>query len=70
MNLIPEYYNNDGIDVIDVSKLFDMNFNLGNVLKYIVRAGLKDKDTHIEDLKKAEVYLKREIEYYETIEKK
>lgn len=53
------------MDVIDVVKLFSLNFNLGNVMKYITRAGKKDPSKRIEDLKKAAEYLKREIEYYE-----
>ncbi len=40
-----------------------MNFCLGNAMKYIWRANLKDNAT--EDLKKAIWYLKREIKRYE-----
>ena len=36
------------------------NFNLGNAIKYLWRAGKKDPDA-IQDLEKAQVYLKREI---------
>lgn len=39
-----------------------MNFNLGNVIKYIWRAGLKGQDVSIQDLEKAAWYLKDEIE--------
>lgn len=39
-----------------------LNFNLGNALKYIARAGRKDESTMIEDLKKAQVYLGFEID--------
>lgn len=49
-----------GIECIDVAKWF--NFNLGNVIKYIWRSGLKDKDTEIEDLLKARQYIDFEIE--------
>ena len=38
-----------------------MNFCLGNAIKYIWRAGLKN-DNAIEDLMKAEFYIKREID--------
>ena len=55
-------------DVISVIKEFDLNFNLGNVLKYMVRGGKKSKDTKVADLKKAIVYLKREIEYIEGVD--
>jgi hypothetical protein len=37
------------------------NFNRGNAIKYIWRAGLKDKAKEIEDLKKAVWYINREI---------
>lgn len=40
---------------------FDASFNLGNVLKYLWRAGRKTPDA-LEDLKKARTYLDREIE--------
>jgi len=63
MNIKPDYYRNGNIDVIDVTNYFNMNFNLGNVLKYIVRAGKKNPQKHLEDLTKAKEYLEREIEY-------
>jgi hypothetical protein len=60
----PSYYKHgDKFDVIDVANHFEMNFNLGNVLKYIARAGKKNPVTHIEDLHKAKEYLEREIKY-------
>ena len=40
----------------------ELNFSLGNVVKYISRAGIKDPNRRIEDLKKAKWYLEREIE--------
>ena len=36
-------------------------FAEGNVLKYLFRAGIKNKQTYIEDLEKALWYLEREI---------
>ena len=57
------YKNQKDYDVIDIVKDYNLNFNIGNVLKYIVRAGRKDKDKHIEDLEKAKDYLQREINY-------
>lgn len=39
-----------------------MNFNRGNAVKYIARAGLKDPETEMEDLQKALWYINREIE--------
>lgn len=49
-----------GIEVIDVTE--ELNFNLGNAVKYVARAGHKDSGTHIEDLLKADWYLIREID--------
>ncbi len=47
-----------GIECIDVVE--HMNFNLGNAIKYVWRAGLKSPDV-VTDLKKARWYLEREI---------
>jgi hypothetical protein len=41
-----------------------MNFNTGNVIKYVTRAGYKDNQ--LEDLKKAMWYLQREIDRIEN----
>ena len=59
-----DYYESDGIEVFDVIEAFDLNFNLGNVMKYICRAGRKTFDP-IPDLRKAFTYLEREIERLE-----
>ena len=58
----PEYYNKGKIEVIDYIEDQDMNFNLGNAIKYISRAGLKNKSTTVEDLEKAKWYIQREID--------
>ena len=55
------HYKTESVDVIDICKLYNLNFNRGNIVKYICRAGKKDNE--IQDLKKAQDYLKREIEY-------
>jgi hypothetical protein len=49
----------NGAEVIDITE--NLNFNLGNAVKYIARAGRKDPAKLIEDLRKAEWYLGREI---------
>lgn len=59
----PSHYNKIGIECIDVVEHF--NFNRGNAMKYIWRAGEKDKAREIEDLKKAKFYINREIENLE-----
>lgn len=57
------YASVDGtMDAEVVINKFDLNFNLGNVLKYIIRAGKKDPSKHIEDLEKARKYIDFEIE--------
>lgn len=48
-----------GVEVIDLTE--QMNFNRGNAVKYIARAGLKDPSKEKEDLEKALWYIKREI---------
>ena len=50
----------EGIEVIQLTE--QMNFNRGNAVKYIARAGLKSYDTEIQDLEKAAWYIQREIE--------
>lgn len=55
----PSHYNQiNGIECIDVVEHF--NFNVGNAIKYLWRAGLKGDA--IEDLEKAAWYCQREIE--------
>ena len=54
----PSHYN-QGIEVIDVIESWGLNFSLGNVIKYTLRAPYKGKE--IEDLEKAKWYLEREI---------
>lgn len=56
----PDYYKRGGIECIEVIKAWDLNFNLGNALKYICRAGLKGPRG--DDLTKAVQYLLYEIE--------
>jgi len=57
----PAHYNvYKGLEVIDLVE--QMNFNRGNAVKYIARAGLKDPQTTVEDLKKAKWYINREIQ--------
>lgn len=48
-----------GVEVIQLTE--QMNFNRGNAVKYIARAGLKNPATEIEDLEKARWYIDREI---------
>ena len=58
----PSHYGaNTGIEAINVIEAWELDFHLGNVVKYISRSGKKSSETEIEDLKKAEWYLKRKI---------
>jgi hypothetical protein len=50
-------------DVIDFCKDYNLNFNRGNIVKYVVRAGKKDDE--LQDMRKALDYLLREITYLE-----
>ena len=61
VNHPPHYRKDTGHEAIDVIEAWQLNFNLGNTVKYISRNGLKDPDTYIEDLEKARWYLDREI---------
>lgn len=52
----PDYYKRGGIDVIDAIEAWELGFNLGNVVKYIARAGRKTKDG-LQDLQKGRMVL-------------
>ncbi len=53
-------------EVIKIIEALEMDFHLGNTFKYIVRAGKKDTDREIQDLKKALWYLERKIQLLEN----
>lgn len=57
----PTHYTSDpsGIECIQITR--HRNFNIGNAIKYLWRAGLKNEDKDIEDLKKAVFYINDEI---------
>lgn len=58
----PKHYTTGTIEVIDFIEDKQLDFHCGNAIKYISRAGIKDKDKEIEDLQKAIWYLNRKIE--------
>lgn len=58
----PQHYQH-GIEPIEYIESHDLNFNLGNVIKYVSRAPFKG--TELEDLKKAKWYLEREIKKHD-----
>lgn len=58
----PSHYKNgysNGAEVIDITE--NLNFNRGNAVKYIARAGKKPGEDELKDLKKAKWYVEREI---------
>jgi hypothetical protein len=61
----PSHYTvgwSNGAEVIDLTE--NLSFNRGNVVKYVCRAGRKGGEDELQDLKKAEFYLQREIARY------
>lgn len=63
----PSHYTQGDIEVIDYIEDKKLGYRLGNVVKYVSRAG--HKDDAIKDLKKARWYLNREIEKREQHDK-
>lgn len=63
----PDYYGgkNNTYEAIKVIEAWELNFCMGNVIKYIARAGKKTED-RIMDLKKAQFYLQHEIDRMES----
>ena len=57
----PSHYTDGKIEVIDFIEDKKLGFCLGNAIKYIARAGKKNKDKEVEDLEKAIWYIKRRI---------
>ena len=63
----PKHYTSDpsGVECIEITR--HRNFNIGNAIKYLWRAGLKDdgskdiREKHVEDLRKAVFYINDEI---------
>jgi hypothetical protein len=55
----PPHYKVGGIEVIDFIESKGLTYNLGNVVKYVSRAD--HKGNKLEDLKKAQWYLNREV---------
>lgn len=59
VNHPPHYQSKSGLEVIEVIEAFELDFNLGNAVKYILRAGKKCNE--VEDLEKAMWYIQRRI---------
>lgn len=58
----PKHYNTGKIEVINAIEDWKLDYHLGNVVKYVARAGKKDPNKIIEDLEKAKWYLSRRID--------
>ena len=61
----PAHYSSGSIEVIDFIEDKELGFHLGNAVKYISRAGRKNPDNTIEDLRKAVWYINRQIQRLE-----
>lgn len=59
--MTPKHYDLDP-QPIEVINSWGLNFNLGNVVKYIARAGRKEGESKDSDLHKAMTYLRYELE--------
>ena len=64
----PKHYGGEDntYEAIKVIDAWDLGFSLGNTVKYISRAGKKDPEKEIEDLKKAKFYLDHHIKTLEN----
>jgi len=65
----PKHYNvhPSGVECIEITR--HHTFNIGNVIKYVWRAGIKDEDALLEDLEKAKWYLQDEIGRLKNLDK-
>lgn len=61
------YKNSSNIEAIDLIEAYNLNFNLGNAVKYISRCNYKGEK--INDLRKAIWYLKKELEHECKVQK-
>jgi hypothetical protein len=64
----PNHYGGEDniYEAIKVIDAWDLGFSLGNTVKYISRAGKKNSDKELEDLKKAKWYLDHHIKNLEN----
>lgn len=62
----PSHYCDTKYEPKDVIRDWGLNFNLGSTVKYIKRAGKKDGNSALQDLKKARQFIDFEIEYQES----
>lgn len=58
----PPHYTDGGVDTLTYIEAKDLNYRLGNVVKYVSRCGKKLNSDPLQDLMKARFYLQREID--------
>ena len=65
----PSHYTShpSGVECIEITR--HMTFNIGNVIKYVWRSGLKEGQPSLQDLQKARWYLDDEIKRIEALQK-
>jgi len=61
----PDHYQGNRFEVIDIIEDYELGFNLGNAIKYILRSDKKGNKS--QDLQKAIWYIQREITYSEKL---
>jgi hypothetical protein len=62
----PDHYCAGNFEAIDVIESYSLNFNTGNAVKYLLRAGKKPGSSRLTDLCKCRWYIDREIGRTET----
>jgi hypothetical protein len=62
----PKHYVSGKIELTDFIIDKNLNWCRANIVKYVVRAGIKNPDTELEDIKKAQWYFEKEIERLEA----
>jgi hypothetical protein len=60
----PSHYQRGEIEVWDFIADQNLDYFTGNVIKYLCRAGHKDRETELDDLQKAKVYIEKRIAIY------
>ena len=55
----PEHYQSGSIEVWDFIADQQLDYFSGNIIKYLCRAGKKESETQLDDLLKAQAYLRK-----------
>ena len=63
----PQHYQMGNIQVWDFIIDQDMDFLLGNVIKYVCRAGAKPGESRRDDLEKAKVYIEKALSTIDNV---